>query len=239
MGRPAAVRVEVKCESCGKAFETLQSQRSKHDYCSQECYHQHKWTHRPGRTMLDLTCENCGRDFKRRKGQEREHSFCSRECYRSSDYHRHLVGEANGRRKAAAKVTEPCANCGKSVTRYALGRGKHLFCNRDCHYAHRRNRQKRCKTGSGYINVFVGVGYPGAVKSGYILEHRKVMQEALGRVLLPMENVHHINGVRDDNRIENLELWTVSQPQGQRVKDKVIWARQFLEFYDRNEYEHG
>jgi hypothetical protein len=57
------------------------------------------------------------------------------------------------------------------------------------------------------------------------------MELHLGRELLPEETVHHINGNRSDNRIENLELWSTSQPYGQRVADKLEWARKIIEMY--------
>lgn len=105
------------------------------------------------------------------------------------------------------------------------------FCSVACRRAYTVDRGARQVNGNGYVVVFVGKDYPGAGKQGHILEHRMVMQEFLGRPLTPDENVHHKNGDRADNRLENLELWTRSQPCGQRVADKIAWAKEFLAFY--------
>jgi|SRR5271170_1199841 len=73
--------------------------------------------------------------------------------------------------------------------------------------------------------------HPNCAKSGYVAEHIMIMTKFLDRALNDKETVHHINGIRDDNRIENLELWSYSHPYGQRIEDKIEWCIEFLQQY--------
>ncbi|MCX6727646.1 MAG: HNH endonuclease [Candidatus Saccharibacteria bacterium] len=77
-------------------------------------------------------------------------------------------------------------------------------------------------------------GHPRAQgsRANYVFEHIIVMEEILGRYLDKDETVHHLNGVRDDNSKENLELWVKPQPSGIRAKDALEWAKKIIEKYE-------
>ena len=126
----------------------------------------------------------------------------------------------------ASYIWHACVECGKE--RWVALRGKDkIIRNLMCRHCGSRkgaqalNRMElrkgnkwgwkggRNKTPSGYILVWISKDdgcYPMANKDGYLPEHRLVMARHLGRCLSRQEQVHHKNGIRDDNRIENLEL---------------------------------
>ena len=114
---------------------------------------------------------------------------------------------------------------------------RHLFWDRKREAQRKRYKETghpRWKGGkiknNGYIMLY-RPNHPFRDKHNYVMEHRLVMEQMLGRYLQPGERVHHINGIKDDNRIENLELWTGNHGKGYRVEDRIKDSMEFLKVY--------
>lgn len=130
----------------------------------------------------------------------------------SNEYRRNKVGYKERSAILRHRRMVPCV-CGGVRSRTARA------CSRCAGIARRGPAGKAWKGGRHTVNGYVKI-YVGGVKSRqYEFEHRLVMEKELGRKLTRQENVHHRNGVRGDNRPENLELWVKTQPCGVRASD--------------------
>lgn len=120
--------------------------------------------------------------------------------------------------------------CGreKPISACSLRNGTSTGC-RHCATKHRgRTRAwtgNPWKSDSGYVKQW-------ATDGKEVWQHRVVMEEHIGRNLLPSETVHHKNGIRDDNRLENLELRMGNHGKGQNIKDRVFDALRLLDLYN-------
>lgn len=185
------------CEQCGVSFAIGGRTGSKRTsrFCSHACQGLSRKKTKP--------CGQCGVSIKLAR------SFCSRACWEAS------------RNREHNKVDFTCARCGSLFQRWPSQRqqraaGGKVYCSGTCRAAGRvyatgkdhpqwKEDGGRTMRSDGYMYV-TRKEHPKATKDGYVLEHRAVVEDSIGRLMESHETVHHINGDRADNRLENLQL---------------------------------
>ena len=218
-------------------------------FCNQACYRAHEKVH--GRNVApvpetEFACKTCGKPFWRKPGELRAYRkahgqdplFCSRPC------------SWEDKKLSEDKWQVHCVQCGvlMPIQRRPGGTVNRLrrICSPACRSAfkiaeHDRLNPIETRTVSrtpgrhGYVRLIFPRTKDG---DGFeILEHRWVMEQALGRKLLPTETIHHMNGRKTDNRLENLSLRSGNHGPGGDVSAIVKWAHEIIALYPQFDAE--
>lgn len=220
-GRFRKRAITRECPWCKETFLTI-DKRS--EFCGHVCAAASRHAGRPKTTPADAVA---GPDLKNSDNQRYSRDEDGQWWYTPGGPKKH------GRTRA---YIETCCECGAKYLACVFHRKQNDTCSKSCGLKKFNKENPGKYAGSGGANWsggrqivkgYVWVWNPEAAqlerpgtKKPYIMEHRLVLSQVLGRPLKPHENVHHKNGIRDDNRPENLELWTKAQPPGQRATEQ-------------------
>lgn len=235
--------IEKNCLQCSTAFRVKPSHKTQ-NFCSKACMTAFEGIH--GRLAArvpntEFSCRECGKPFSYkpsyvtayRKKFGKDPEYCSVPC------------SAIGRRKNTMdKHRFACLYCGKEQSRRRKPEGhvyrEQKFCDVECKAAHQRSKAfAKFEAGNfgrhikrnGYVWISIPALANDGVNKTEMLEHRYVMEQHLGRKLRPDETVHHKNGNRAHNTMDNLELFSSRHGPGQRVIDKIAFAIEMLQLY--------
>lgn len=200
-GRPTVPRVTLQCVACGADVVRRASDAARlttgRAFCGDAC--RRKVGSKPRRGQ-DKRCEECNAEFYAPPNTVGR--FCSTAC--------HNLAQKRSRVRLVCPVCGEDFSLGKAN---ASGRGPSPTCSRACDTLRRttngvgrlHNGRPAVRDASGYIRVWQP-DHPAAFRNGWVLEHRIVMEQQLGRRLTTSEHVHHVNGQKWDNRPENLAV---------------------------------
>lgn len=234
----------MKCTICGQGIFATRSKKSKNFYCSKKCYD----SRNPNKHKK---CTICEKDFISPRRKTTKKPYCSKECYflRNGGKNKNCEICKIELMKHSSTYSKYCKKCYIKIY-------SQLPENKDKSKKYYRNRYRIKKDipldaplqyaekGKGFLSsygykFYTIHGHPNAGKNGHISEHVFVMSEHLGRPIRKGETIHHKNGDKLDNRIENLELWHKGQPAGQRVEDRIKFYIEFLDQYGYDVKKRG
>jgi hypothetical protein len=181
------MRHRFECENCKRRFSSC---RPNARFCCVQCRCKME-----KKTPRYVPCEWCGKSVCQ-YGRNRSPRFCSTACIGHARVGKFLP---SGGKKACV-----CAHCQREFSTYIHKGLSGKYCSQQCAWSDRKGkatpRRGNITMHGGYRCINAPDG------SGRISEHRWIIQQHIGRKLDPKEHVHHINGDRADNRIENLEI---------------------------------
>ncbi len=211
--------IKKNCDYCGKETEYKYKSQAKR-FCSHQCSNKAKWEWeiREKANKEQITCKVCGKVFELKQSTKKAREkrgvqiqYCSTKC----------MGLGMRTRK-----TVKCEYCGKEFETT-----RNRFCSKKCVSENRKKNGSAKKNGFWFENGYK-VLYLDGDKS--IKEHIKIMQDFLGRALSSNEIVHHINGDKLDNRLENLQLMTRGEHSSLHRKEEKKSGKTLFGGYNNN-----